>query len=265
MWFKSSIEIYKEIHKGGLIRQWKTLQNELHNFYFSPIKSRRIRGAGNVVRVGAMWYAYNIFAGKHEGKRLLVKYRHRGEVYIKDWFREKRYSQKGLCPMELVMCECVKWIQLAQDRDQWRSPVNTVMNLRILYKEGNFSTSWATVYFSRGTLPHGVCQLVRCEGVKWIQLAQDRDQWQALENTIRNIPVPCKEGNFSCNWVTVCSQEGLCSIELVMCECVKWIQLAQDRVQWRSLVDTITNIRISYKEGNFNFSRWNLLRRVSWM
>jgi len=54
MWFKSSIEIYKEIHKGGLIRQWKTLQNELHNFYFSPIKSRRIRGAGNVVRVGAM-------------------------------------------------------------------------------------------------------------------------------------------------------------------------------------------------------------------
>jgi hypothetical protein len=28
--------------------------------------------------------------------------------------------------------EGVKWIQLAQDKDQWRAVVNTVMNLRVL-------------------------------------------------------------------------------------------------------------------------------------
>jgi hypothetical protein len=27
--------------------------------------------------------------------------------------------------------EAVKWIHLAQDRDQWRDVVNTVMNLRV--------------------------------------------------------------------------------------------------------------------------------------
>jgi hypothetical protein len=33
------------------------------------------------------------------------------------------------------------WIQLAQDRDQWRACVNTEMNLRVLLKAGDFLTS----------------------------------------------------------------------------------------------------------------------------
>jgi len=28
--------------------------------------------------------------------------------------------------------EGVDWMHLAQDRDQWRAPVNTVLNLRVL-------------------------------------------------------------------------------------------------------------------------------------
>jgi hypothetical protein len=37
--------------------------------------------------------------------------------------------------MDLRETGCgVEWIQLAQDRDRWRSVVNAVMNLRVLVK-----------------------------------------------------------------------------------------------------------------------------------
>jgi hypothetical protein len=37
-----------------------------------------------------------------------------------------------------IGCESVEYIHLAQDRDQWRSLVNTVMNLRVPEMAGNF-------------------------------------------------------------------------------------------------------------------------------
>jgi hypothetical protein len=36
--------------------------------------------------------------------------------------------------------EVVDWIHLAQDRDQWRAIMSTVMNLRVPQKAGNFLT-----------------------------------------------------------------------------------------------------------------------------
>jgi hypothetical protein len=49
--------------------------------------------------------------------------------------------------MELreVVCESVKWTQLAQNSVQWMVIVYTVMNLRILWKVGAFLTSGVTV------------------------------------------------------------------------------------------------------------------------
>jgi len=38
---------------------------------------------------------------------------------------------------------------------------------------------------------------VSWEGVDWIHLTQDRDQWQAVVNTVMDLLVPQKARNFS--------------------------------------------------------------------
>jgi hypothetical protein len=40
-----------------------------------------------------------------------------------------------------IRCEGVDWIHVAQDEDEWRPLVNTVMNLGVLQKAGNFLAS----------------------------------------------------------------------------------------------------------------------------
>jgi hypothetical protein len=61
--------------------------------------------------------AYRILVGKSEGKRPLRKPRRKWENIRMD-LREIGWGG-------------VYWIDLAQDRDQWRSLVNTTMNLRV--------------------------------------------------------------------------------------------------------------------------------------
>jgi hypothetical protein len=34
------------------------------------------------------------------------------------------------------------------------------------------------------------------DGVDWIDMAEDRDQWRALVNTVLNLRVPCNAGKF---------------------------------------------------------------------
>jgi hypothetical protein len=50
----------------------------------------------------------------------------------------------------------VDCIHMSQDRGQWRSLVNTVMNLRVSYEAGNFLTVRVTTSIIRRTLLHGV-------------------------------------------------------------------------------------------------------------
>jgi hypothetical protein len=82
------------------------------------IKSRRMRWAGHVARMGAKRNAYRILVGNPEGKRRLGRPRRRWVDRIKMDVRE-------------IECDGIDWIVLTQNRDQWRALVNTVMNLRV--------------------------------------------------------------------------------------------------------------------------------------
>jgi hypothetical protein len=82
------------------------------------IKSRRMRWAGHVARIGKKRNAYRILVGKPEGKRPLGRPRRRWVDNIKIYLRE-------------IGWDGMDWIDLAKDRDQWRVLVNTVMNLRV--------------------------------------------------------------------------------------------------------------------------------------
>jgi hypothetical protein len=62
--------------------------------------------------------AYRILVGKPEGNRPLGRPRHRWVDDLKMTLREM-----GWVGMD--------WMGLAQDRDQWRALVNTVMTLRV--------------------------------------------------------------------------------------------------------------------------------------
>ena len=102
--------------------EWRKLHNaELHALYSSPditrdIKSRRLRWAGHVARMGESRNAYRVLVGRPEGKRPLGRPRRRWEDNIKMDLREVGYDDRD-------------WINLAQDRDRWRAYMRAAMNL----------------------------------------------------------------------------------------------------------------------------------------
>jgi hypothetical protein len=97
--------------------------DELQNLYSSSniirvIKSMRMRWAGHAARMGKGRGVYRVLVGRPEGERQLGRPRCRWEDNIKMDLRE-------------IGIDGTKWIQVAQDRVQWRAFVSTVMNLRV--------------------------------------------------------------------------------------------------------------------------------------
>jgi len=104
--------------------EWRRLHNEeLNDSYSSPnivrvIKSRRMRWAGHVARIGEKRGVYGVLVGKPEGRRPLGKPRRR-------WMNNIRMD------LQEVGCGYMDWIGLAQDRDRWRTLVSAVMSFRV--------------------------------------------------------------------------------------------------------------------------------------
>jgi hypothetical protein len=78
---------------------WRKLHNEeLHNLYFSPnmIKSRRMRWAGHIARMGETRNAYRILVWNPEGKRPLGRTIRRWVDNIKMDLKRDRMGWYGL-------------------------------------------------------------------------------------------------------------------------------------------------------------------------
>jgi hypothetical protein len=104
--------------------EWKKLHNEeLNDLYSLPyivrvVKSRRMRWARHVARMGEDRDVYRVLVGKPEGKRPLGRPRRKWEDNIKLDLQEIGGGRED-------------WMGLAQDRDRWWALVGTVRNFRV--------------------------------------------------------------------------------------------------------------------------------------
>jgi len=104
--------------------EWRKLHNEeLNDLYCSPnivplLKSRRMRWARHVARMGERRGVDRVLVGKPEGKRPLVRHKRRWEDNIKMDLQEVGFG--GMYRIEL-----------AQNTDSWRAIVKAVKNLRV--------------------------------------------------------------------------------------------------------------------------------------
>ena len=107
----------------GLRGTRRKLHNEeLRDLYSLPnivwvVKSRRMRWAGHVARMGEGRGVHRVLVGKPEGKRPFRRPRHRWKDNIKMALWEVGGGGD--------------WMELAQDRDRWRALVNMVMNFGV--------------------------------------------------------------------------------------------------------------------------------------
>jgi len=110
--------------RDEVMGEWRRLRNEeLNDLYPSPnivrvIKSRTMRWAGHVARMGEERGVYRVLVGKPGGRKPMGRPRRR-------WVDNIRMN------LQKVGCEYMDWIGLAQDRDRWRTLVSAVMNLRV--------------------------------------------------------------------------------------------------------------------------------------
>ena len=86
------------------------------NPHSTLLKSRRIRWKGHVARMEEKRGVYRVLVEKPGGKRRLGRTKHRWEDNFKIDFLEVGWGS-------------MDWIELAQDRDRWRTLVHAVMNI----------------------------------------------------------------------------------------------------------------------------------------
>jgi hypothetical protein len=109
--------------RDEVTREWRKLQNEeLNDLYSLPnivrvVKSRRMRWAGHVARLGKERGVHRMLVGKPLWKPL-GRPRRRWENNINLYLQEVGGGRGD-------------WMEVVQVRDGWRAIVSTIKNLRV--------------------------------------------------------------------------------------------------------------------------------------
>jgi hypothetical protein len=104
--------------------EWRKPHNEeLNDLYSLPnivrvVKSRRMKWAGNVARMGEDRGVQRVLVGNPEGKRPLGRPRRRWEDNINMDLQEVGEGRGD-------------WMELAQDRDRWRALAGRLRDFRV--------------------------------------------------------------------------------------------------------------------------------------
>ncbi|KAJ4432216.1 hypothetical protein ANN_20832 [Periplaneta americana] len=168
--------------RDEVTEEWRKLHNtELHALYSSPdiirnIKSRRLRWAGHVARMGESRNAYRVLVGRPEGKRPLGRPRRRWEDNIKMDLREVGYDDRD-------------WINLAFVTVSLRRADHTTKEARNVSSVGpysshsiGFSGRQQSLKCAKGKRSRAVCLVVQQEEVSDVTLKRKPYNLQILHH-----------------------------------------------------------------------------------
>jgi len=104
--------------RNEVTAEWRRLHNEEPSTpsIVCVIKSRRIRWAGHVARIGERKSVYRVLVEEPERKRPLGRHRRRWEDNIKMDLKE-------------ILWKGVEWICRVEDKEKWCTLLDTVINL----------------------------------------------------------------------------------------------------------------------------------------
>ena len=172
---------------------------------------------------------YRILVGKLEGKKPLGRPRRRWENNIK-------------MDLQDLGCGGMDWIELAQDRDKWRT-VYRVLVGKTWGKEilGRPRRRW------ENNIKMDL-QEVRFGVIDWIDLAQDRDKWRTVYRVLVGKTWGKERlGRPRRRWENNIKMD----LQEVRFGDIDWIDLAQDKDKWRTLVNAVMDVRSLLNAGNF--------------